>query len=174
MSDTYELVGHNFWVKGSALAMQHGLTFSISLRLPSGSYWVAYYIWLENGTPSQLKTLEHGKLSIIARAAQAVPRYQTFPGGMFPKDILDYDPSRGSLRYGRMKGTKAVRLMLIAQGKRARTLHFDMLEEASAAEDVQIVMEGMVANYGRKEAEQQVLQHGGPWTRPPAAPFARL
>jgi hypothetical protein len=177
MSDTYELVGHNFWMKGSALAMQHGFTFSISLRQPSGSYWVAYYLWLENGTPSQLKTLEHSKLSIIARGRQAAPNYVTFPGGMFPKDILDYDPSRANLRYRQMKGAKVVKLMLMAHGKTARTLRFDMLEETPAAEDVAIVMEGMVANYnkGTKKDPQQVLQPGGPWTRPPAEPFsARL
>jgi hypothetical protein len=73
MSDAYEFVGHNFWARSTDLALQHGFAFSISLRLPSGSHWVAYYIWLEKGTPSQMKNINLlGKLSIIARGAHAV------------------------------------------------------------------------------------------------------
>jgi hypothetical protein len=83
MSDTYELIGHNFWARHTDIALVHGLAFSISLRLPTNSYWVAYYIWLEKGSGWQTQNMDLHSVTtdIIARGINAPRTYRVFPGG---------------------------------------------------------------------------------------------
>ena len=174
MSDQYELVGHNFWARGSDLALQQGFAFSISLPLASGSSWVSYYIWLEKSTASRMSHLDLlGKLSVIANGAHAHRTYQTFPDASFPKDILDWDSTRATLDYSRKQGDAAVSLMLVVPRKIPRVLRFRMFEPNSAKGSETVAMDGFVGSAAAKPSDQQHLVQGGPWAHAPGLPFRR-
>lgn len=173
MGNQCEIVGHNFWVRATDLAQRHGFAFSVTLRLATGGRWIAYFVWQEKGTPSQLKNVQNlGKLSFIASGAGSVSGYQTFPDVSFPKEILDYDPTQASLRYTRMQYAKGVRLTMKVQRTPPRLLHFYMLESRPAVGNETLVMDGLVSNFAPNRDSEQVLVHGGPWAHVPALPFA--
>jgi hypothetical protein len=174
MSDQYELVGHNFWLRGTDLALQHAFAFSISLPLASGSSWVSYYVWLEKSTASRISDLDLlGKLSVIANGAHAHRTYQTFPDASFPKDILDWDSTRATLHYSRRQGDAAVSLMLVVPTKMPRVLRFRMFEPNPAKENETVVMDGFVGSVAARRSGQQYLVQGGPWAHAPGLPFRR-
>ena len=174
MSDQYELVGHNFWARGSDLALEHGFAFSISLSLASGSSWASYYVWLEKSTASRNIHLDLlGKRSFIASGAHAHRTYQTFPDASFPKDILDWDSTRATLHYSRKQGEEAVSLMLVVPRKIPRVLRFRMFEPNPAKASETVVMDGFVGSFAATRSDQQHLVRGGPWAHAPGLPFRR-
>jgi hypothetical protein len=163
-TDAYELRGHNFVSRSTTMAMQHLFTFSVSFRLPPPSrrYWVAFYYWLE-GVGAGGKTnlaLHSGAQTVIARGTNLVPMILDVPGGMTPKDVLDYE-SKGALDYFRRKNDKIVLIKLTTRGPKSQTLRFNMLEQTAAPEDEHLVMEGHVALWLQPGDRQETLQNQG-------------
>ena len=169
--DTYEVRGIKYVTSAGQLAMSHMCTFSISLRLPTRKYWVAYFKWQSGSSRAQHKHVsQSGKPTAIATGANVSPSHLMVEAGMFPKDVLDYDSS-GTLHYTRYKGSKVVPITIDVMGSSKRvTLRFNMAESAPASLDEELVMQGKVGLWLQKNDEWQTLQ-SSPNAAPPHPVF---
>jgi len=140
--DLYEIRGLKFLSRSSAVAMDHMCTFAISLRLPSGSYWVAYYKWQENtGAGDNLTAV--GDVKVIATGARAVPSLVYFDGGMVPKDLLEYE-STGTLEYIREKHNQFVWVKITATGQKHQVLRFRLVEPSAPTASEHLTWKGRI------------------------------
>jgi hypothetical protein len=139
--NSYELRGHSFSVRSSKMVKDHHFAFSISLRLPTGRFWVAYYHWLENLTPSRQANLAtQGKVESIARGTGVSPTTLK-SAAVFPKDVI-VNEAKATLHYITKKGDRSVLVRLDIGGK--QTLQFRMLEQKPSAENEDLVFEGTI------------------------------
>ena len=160
-SEIYEFRGHNFFARTASMGLQHAFTFSISLRVPAGSYWTAYFIWIEQTGASVVKYLDlQGQRQILARGQQSVATIESLEGGMTPKDLLDFESS-ASLRYSRQKGLRPSNIVVRARGKISRVMRFHMMEESPSPDDAQVEFSGSVGLF-RPQGRDQFLQRAGP------------
>lgn len=167
--ESYEFRGHNFFVRTAAMGLQHAFSFSISLRLPTNSYWTAYFLWLEQASASTQQYLDaHGKRQMIARGHQSVATVENLEGGMTPKDLLDFESS-ASLTYSRAKGVRISHIVVHALGKSRdtnRVMRFHMMEESPSPEDGRIELSGSAGRF-RPGGRDQLLHRGGPLASSP-------
>jgi hypothetical protein len=160
--DTYEVRGLQFLVEKTDYAITHLFTFAISLRLPSGSYWVAYYSFMEGNSHRNFLAAV-GESKVIARGTNVLPSLIQLEAGMSPKEVLDYD-STGRLKYIIYPHDKFVTIELTSLGKKKQqTLDFRLVGPALSGSNVaeRFVYNGKIGLWELKrggEERQQVLQ----------------
>jgi hypothetical protein len=172
--EIYEVRGLQFIAVtiGNSLALKHYCTFAVSLRLPSGSYWVSYYHFKE-GTSDEDFRNPSGVPSIIARGRNAIPSNFKFEGGMHPSDVLDYE-SRATLDYTHQSNTNLVTIKLESFGEKRRTLYFKLVQPASTPAADHFSYSGRVGLWEARlhSKEKQTLQRTPLAHPPPHAVFA--
>jgi hypothetical protein len=164
----YEARGLKFTSSSNNMAMSHRCTFAISLPLPSGSYWVSHYLFLDNSGYSGHVQLSDPK-SVVAKGSGAPPGHLS-SDALWPKEVFepltwDVARSKAKLRYIRKKGAKAVVVQMDVWAKKFQAVQFHMLEETAASQDETIEMDGKVSLSMQSGYVQQVLQRG-PWGAP--------
>jgi len=108
MPQTYEVRGLKFISISNDMAVGHLCTFSISLRLASGSYWVAYYLFLDDSGYSDHVHPGDDKRSVVARGMYVAPSSLN-SDATWPKEVLEpHLRSKAKLSYIRKKGDKKV------------------------------------------------------------------
>jgi hypothetical protein len=143
----YELVGHRFLSRGDSMSLLHHFTFSISLRLASGSKWIAYYHWVEGGFSHQPKNLSNMK-SVPVASGRGVQPVSYRRAEVWPKDVIKGEPNT-ILRYIRYQGASAVLLRLNAHGV-FPPLDFRMTELTPSSTQEDFTYNGITALWGEQ------------------------
>jgi hypothetical protein len=163
----YEVRGLKFLSTSNTMAIGHSCTFVISLRLPSGSYWVTHCLFMDDTQYSD--HLRAGdKETVVARGA-GVAASHLWSDATWPKEILEtesYDVlrSKAKLRYIRKQKEKQVLVKIDVWAKKFQALQFNLREENAASADETIELDGKVrAGWeGRWGEEAQSLERS-PW-----------
>ena len=147
MPYTYEVRGLKFLSTSNNMAMSHSCTFVISLRLPSGSYWVTHCLFMDDTSYSD-HMRAYDKQIVVARGAGVAPSHLVSDAG-WPKEILetaskDSIRSKAKLKYIRKRGEWKVLVKIDVWAKKFQRLQFNLLEEKAAFGDEIIEMDGKV------------------------------
>lgn len=162
----YEVRGLKFISYTNDMAVSHRCTFAISLRLPSGSYWVAHYLFLDDAGYSGNVRLTDPR-RVVAKGTGANPGYLT-SDAVWPKEVIEFptkDEPRttAKLRYSRRKGTKAVVVQIDVWAKRIQTVQFGLVEVHAPSANSIIELHGKVSlSEQTRDYRSQILDHG-PW-----------
>jgi hypothetical protein len=164
----YEVRGLKFISSSNNMAMSHRCTFAVSLHLPSGSYWVSHYLFLDDSGYSDHVQLSD-PASVVAKGSSALPGY-LYSDALWPKEVLepanwDVPRSKAKLRYIRAKGATGVVVHIDVWAKRKQTVQFNMLQETAAPADETIELDGKVSISEQSDYTLQILQRG-PWGSP--------
>ena len=138
---TFEVRGLKFYSQSDQFAQDHMCTFSISVRVPSGKYWVAYYKWQASGATGAIHShlLRAGNLTLIASGANVLPSLLTGDEVM-PAEVLE-DDSNAKLSYTRSKNSAGVHVYIAAAGSRKPVnVQFNMTEPKAAPADESLYM----------------------------------
>jgi hypothetical protein len=167
MPQKYEVRGLKFLSTSNNMAMSHACTFVISLRLPSGSYWVTHCLFMDDSAYSD-HMRAGDKESVVAKGAGVVPSH-LFSDAIWPKEVLqpatkDALRSKAKLKYIRKRGEKKVLVKIDVWAKNFQTLQFNLLEENAASSDETIEMDGKVrAGFEGRWGEKEQSLERQPW-----------
>ena len=185
MANRFEVRGLKFYSRSDPLAIDFMCTFSISLRVPSGKYWVAYYKWqgsVSGAIHSHL--VQSGTSTLIASGANVLPSFLTADEVM-PGEVLE-DVSDAKLSYTRSKNSEKVSVHIAVRGSRKLVnIQFNMTEPKPAPAAETLAWEGRVTiwlqNHDRyqdppKKGQQgqiykQTLQSSPNAAPPPPYPY---
>jgi hypothetical protein len=150
------------------MATSHRCTFAISLRLPTGSFWVALYRFLDDSEYSGATKLSD-KVTVVARG-EGVAHSHIFSDAVWPKDLLEPQSkevgrSKAKLTYIRKKGDRKVLINIDVWAKRSQTIRLILLEKKAADSDETIEMNGKVSLGEQRNYEPQTLRRT-PWGDP--------
>jgi hypothetical protein len=164
----YEVRGLKFISTSNNMAMSHRCTFAVALRLPSGSYWVSHYLFMDDSGYSTHVQLSDPK-TVVAKGAGALPGH-LHSDAVWPKEVLeppnpDIARSKAKLKYIRKKGAKGITVQIDVSARKKQALHFYMLEETPASADETIELDGKVSLAEQSDYSLQILQRG-PWGSP--------
>src|SRR5262245_23312345 len=84
----YEVRGLKFISQTNSMAVSHRFTFAISLRLPSSSYWVAHYLFLDDAGYSGNVSLKDPR-KVVAKGTGANPGYLS-SDAVWPKEVIEF------------------------------------------------------------------------------------
>ena len=166
---TYEVRGLKFLVRSSGLVLNHVCTFSISLRIPSRKYWVAFYKWQEGADPYNDPHV-YENVTTVASGAGVLPSILQLDDVSFPKDVLDFN-SRGTVEYVQKKNTKFVQLKIDSVGDSgSQTLRFNLAQSSTPTRNVRDVFSGVISLWVTSKREQTLQDY--PNSAPPHAIFS--
>lgn len=166
MPQIYEVRGIKFFTDTNDMEMSHRCTFAISLRLPSGSYWVSNYLFLDDTGYTQ-HVHPSGKRNVVARGLGVAPSLLS-SDAIWPKEVIEPQDrevprSKAKLNYIRKKGDKKVLVKIDVWAKRFQTVTFNMLEEKAALEDETIEINGKVSLPEQGDDYRHQHLQRGPW-----------
>jgi hypothetical protein len=160
----FEVRGLRFFVRTSSMAMAHACTFSIALRLPSRTYWIAYFKWQEGADPYHDRHV-YGDATTVATGAGMLPSILPLDDEVYPKDVIK-DASRATLTYVRENNSKITRIILDGAGAtRPRTLRFNMVEPTAATQTERNQFTGLTTV--RLQGKELQKMHSSPNEAPP-------
>ena len=178
MANRFEVRGLKFYSRSDPLAIDFMCTFSISLRVPSGKYWVAYYKWQQSGATGATHThlMQSGNMTLIATGANVTPSFLVVDEAM-PKEVLE-DDSNAKLSYSRVKDGAIVFINIAVGSRKPVNIHFNMHEPKPASAAETLAWEGKIGIWLQKPdryqppgEHTQTLQPHPNAVPPPPYPF---
>lgn len=171
MANRFEVRGLKFYSRSDPLAIDYMCTFSISLRVPWGKYWVAYYKWQLSGATGAIHThlMQSGDLTLIASGANVHPSLLTVDEVM-PDQVLE-DNSNAKLSYMRSKNGAGVFINIAVGSRKLVNVHFNMAEPKPASADETLAWEGKIGIWLQQPDRKQTLQSNPNSAPPPPYPF---
>ena len=170
--DAYEVRGLKFAVRTTDIELVHLCTFSISLRLPTNSYWVAYFKWQSGSGDISAKMREFGQDKTVATGAGVLPSVIMAEAGGTPHDLIElglHESHNATLHYRRTKEETLSFIKIEFDGRIHRTLKFHLAELSKPSADETTAMRGVVGLWSVDGRQQSIKRH--PNASPPHSAF---